>query len=383
MGESIVLIYSILLAGVYAGLMYRYRRDWLATPIFRLQPHFQPHTRITVLIPARNEAAQIEDCVRSVLAQDYPADLFEVIVIDDHSEDDTAAKVTSIADARLSLLSLAEHLPPGEHQAYKKKAIELGIQKAKGELIVCTDADCLVPPSWLSLLAQYYETESVKFIAAPVNFYQESSAFEYFQSLDFTGMMGITAAGIRGSYLHMCNGANLAYARDAFYAVDGFRGIDQRASGDDMMLLQKIAARFPGQIGFLKSHAATVRTCAQPNWTAFYRQRLRWASKSRDYPEWRATVMLGMVFLFCVQILLSILLVPWLGWLAVGLTFSLFLCKAAIDYWFLRSTAQFFQRQDLLRYFWSAQVWHILYIVSVGTMANLVSRYQWKGRTTR
>ena len=85
-----------ILASIYALLLLAYRY-WFS----KLQPFesTQIHTELTrfsVVIPARNEAANIKACIDSILAQDYPKDQFEIIVIDDFSEDDTAFIVKSM-----------------------------------------------------------------------------------------------------------------------------------------------------------------------------------------------------------------------------------------------------------------------------------------------
>ena len=119
-------------------------------------------------------------------------------------------------------------------------AIGTAIAHASGDLIVTTDADCIVPTNWLQLFVSFYEINGLQFIAAPVNFHLEKSLFERFQSLDFLGMMGVTGASIQLGWMNMCNGANLAYSKRAFERVEGFAGIDHLASGDDILLMQKI-----------------------------------------------------------------------------------------------------------------------------------------------
>ena len=141
-----------------------------------------------------------------------------MIVIDDHSTDKTPQYVKHFQHANLHLVELHNHVQPIENQPFKKKAIEAAIGTAKGTLIVTTDGDCVVQPDWLNLIAAFYETQGKRFIAAPVNFHEENSFFERFQSLDYIGMMGITGAGVQGNFTHMCNGANLAILAVSFLA---------------------------------------------------------------------------------------------------------------------------------------------------------------------
>lgn len=367
----------------YVAIMWRYIYHWQKLPVWDTPKTYLPKTKLSIIIPVRNEAEHIKACLSSILDQNYPVDLMEVIVVDDQSTDHTLALLKAIEDPRLKILELGDFLEAEEAQAFKKKAIEIAIDHAQGDLIVTTDGDCVVPPRWLQRITHFYEVNDLKFIAAPVNFYQECNLLEYFQSIDFTGMMGITGAGVQGAFLNMCNGANLAYDKAAFFEVDGFTGIDHLASGDDMLLMEKMARRFPQQLGYLKNREATVLTKAQETWTAFYHQRIRWASKSSDYQDWQVTAMLGIAWLFCWSILMSLLSIPLLGWTGVYLFLGQLLVKTMMDYALLSRTTRFFNRSDLMAYFFPAQVLHIFYIVSVGTLSLFIKKYQWKGRSVQ
>jgi len=349
--------------------MLRYFFNWKSIPVWEIPNDFSPQTKITILIPARNEAANIQACIQAILNQKYPSHLFEIIVIDDHSEDETATLVQEFQAPNVQVLFLKDFIKNrNEVQAFKKKAIEIGVENSTGDLIISTDADCIVPENWLNLIVSFYEKHQLKFIAAPVNFYKEKSLFEKFQSLDFIGMMGVTGAGIHGKFINMCNGANLAYEKKAFYEVDGFNGIDKVASGDDMLLLQKIAKRFPNQIAFLKNKNATVLTKAKP---------------SGDYQEFQIVFTLALVFFFCTSIVFNFFLFPFffetIGWVFL----TQILIKTIVDFFYLRHMASFFQRKDLMKIFFPAQVFHIIYIFVIGLLANLVKEYNWKGRKVK
>jgi cellulose synthase/poly-beta-1,6-N-acetylglucosamine synthase-like glycosyltransferase len=267
-------------------------------------------------------------------------------------------------------------------QAHKKGALAAAIKEAKGELIVTTDADCFMGREWLSLLVACYEEKEAKMIAAPVCMTDEKSLLEKFQSLDFCGMMGITGAGISKGYMLMGNGANIAYPKKIFEAVKGFEGIDHLASGDDMLLMQKIAAAYPGQVHFLKNAEAVVYTKAQATWTAFIQQRLRWASKSSAYTQKGVTLQLAIVYLYCWNLLVSVLLIPFWPF-AWKIALGQILVKIVADYLLLGTMTTFFNRKDLMRVFLPSQLLHIAYIVGIGTLGNLVKRYEWKGRKVR
>lgn len=378
-----LLLIPVILTVYYIYLIRRYLRFWKQIPPWEIPTSFQPKIKVSVIIPARNEAENIAACLNSVCQQNFPIEQYEVLLVDDHSTDQTNAIAAELGYTNLKIITLADHVDKNKIQSFKKMGIATAIEQATGKLIVTTDADCIVGPDWLNFLVSFYEAKRHKFIAAPVNFYKEKNLLEKFQSLDFQGMMGITGAGIEGDFMRMCNGANLAYEKSAYNAVDGFVGIDQLASGDDMLLMQKIIRAFPGSVGYLKNSAACTFTKAQPDLSSFVSQRVRWASKSAAYPEWQVTFMLAMTFFFCWSIILSFLLIPFYGKIMFFVFLIQILLKSIMDYQLLSMMTQFFNRNDLLKTFWSSQVLHILYVAGIGLLANLKKEYNWKGRVVR
>lgn len=374
---------SVLLAGIYLFIISRYIYGWNLLEEWQIPKNHEVATTISVLIPARNEAENIIDCIQSILAQDYPSDLFEIIVIDDHSTDQTAALVQNLQHPQVRLLSLANHINQHQYNSFKKLAISLGIEHAQGRLIVTTDADCIASPSWLYALASFHEKKNKNFIAAPVVFHREQNLLQRFQSLDFIGMMLITGAGIRLRWMYMCNGANLAYTKRLFQAIGGFEGLGQFASGDDMLLMHKVLQEYPDQIGYLKSAKAIVKTAAKADLGSFFQQRLRWASKSAAYQDWKVTLILALVFFFCCSIFLNFLLLPFLGRSILLLLLFQLTLKTLSDYFFLKKSSIYFQKEQLMRYFLPAQMLHILYIVIIGFWSNIQKNYVWKGRKVR
>jgi cellulose synthase/poly-beta-1,6-N-acetylglucosamine synthase-like glycosyltransferase len=374
---------SVLLASCYAFFFVLYIKHWKSLNYFKNTEGYQPRIFISVLIPARNEADNILPCLASILKNNYPKELFEIIVIDDHSDDETPQYVRDLAHPNVRLIELKNYVKLGENQPFKKRAIEAAIGESKGNLIVTTDGDCLVPDKWLWLFAEYYETKGKRFIAGSVNFYDEQSFFERFQSLDYVGMMGITGAGVEGKFMNMCNGANLAYEKKLFYDVKGFQGIDHVSSGDDMLLMQKVAHLHPDTLGFLKNEKATVVTKAKPTIKDFFGQRLRWASKSSSYTEGFTVFQLIAVFLFCASIPFNFLIGIFFDTSFLILSLISFATKIIFDFIFLKMTTRFFNRTDLMIIFLPAQFLHVIYIITVGLWSNVKKKYVWKGRVVK
>lgn len=368
----LLLLTCILFIG-YSLLLFRFRQSWEQLALF--QPGHPASTRISVIIPARNEEHNIGPLLLALQQQSYPAAFTEIIVVDDHSTDRTAEIVQSFP--AVTLIRLQEE----GINSYKKKAIEKGIAAATGELIVTTDADCIPGRDWLNSIAAFKEEKQAVFIAAPVVFSHNQSILQVFQALDFLVLQGITAAGVHNRSLSMCNGANMAYTKAAFLAVDGFKGIDQLASGDDMLLMHKISSAFPGQTHYLQSKDAIMTTAPMQSWSAFFNQRIRWASKARSYSDKRIFAVLLLVYLFNLSFAVSFIAGFWEPryWLLVA---AAWIGKTLVELPFVYCVAGFYGKRSLLNWFFLFQPLHILYTISSGLLGQF-GTYEWKGRKVK
>ena len=374
----IVFYIAIALLATYGILFQYYSSCWHKVPAAETkQTLLTPATKISVIIAARNEAATIGACLSSICRQNYPRQLFQVIIIDDASTDATVAAVNNTDHAGVQVICYS--LPPmAVNPAPKKRAIEKGIFLASGDLIITTDADCLAQPDWLLSLANWHQYTQQVFIAAPVKIQVQNSLLSKFQALDFLTMQGITAAAVSRQFHNMCNGANLAYKKSVFYEVEGFTGIDHIASGDDMLLMTKIVNKYPGRAGFLKAPEAIITTAPADSWKAFLQQRIRWASKATHYHQPKIFFVLLLVyltnlFIFCFLLLGFFQPFAWLLFVFLCIT------KFFMELFFVQDVARFFNQQRLVRWLFILQPLHILYIVLSGFLGQ-VGTYQWKGR---
>ena len=368
---------SLLLTVLYLSVLVYLIKGWnaLKPPRIKLSGCT---TRVTVLIAARNEEEKIHLTIEDILAQDYPKHLTEIIIVDDHSTDRTSEIISSYASHGVKLLQLKEDKPLN---SYKKKAIATAISLSTGDLMVATDADCRMGSRWLSTIVGYYEMEQPVMISSPVGYFEEKSLFERMQTLEFNFLIGIGAAFIGNGRASTCNGANLAYRKDIFYEVGGFAGIDDLASGDDELLLQKVAARFPGRIGFLKHFDAVVLTHAKANLKEFLQQRRRWASKSVKYKDKRVIGLTVGIWLFNVSLIVNALL----GFYDIFF-FKVFLLQFVLKYLFefvfLLPISTFFKRPQLIVLLIIIIPLHVLYFFYIGIIGT-TKTYTWKGRVVR
>jgi cellulose synthase/poly-beta-1,6-N-acetylglucosamine synthase-like glycosyltransferase len=393
--EPILLITAGVFFAGYAVLIIYYRQCWLQIPVYpgvtkaAISVKGLLSTKVTIIIPARNEELHIGNCLQSILNQTYSPELVEIIVVDDHSTDQTALVVQSFKQKNIRCIALKNYVDV-KLNAYKKKAIEIAIAQSSGDLIVTTDADCTMDKNWLLTIAAFYEEYKPAFIAAPVSI-DGRSFLGIFQSLDFMTLQGITGAAVYKKIHSMCNGANLAYEKKAFYEVGGFAGIDHIASGDDMLLMHKIYTRYPDRVLFLKSPEAIVTTEAMSNWKGFFNQRIRWASKADTYDDKRILSVLVLVYFFN----LLLLLLPITA-IFSNATFSmgnvnlsiiqywllLLILKTITELFFLFPVAAFFNKKKSLWWFPMAQPFHILYTIIAGWLGKFGS-YKWKQRSVK
>lgn len=404
--QQAVLIICLLLIISYTAIIIYYAIAWLSLPNWQLATtQFIPKgladspitTHLSIIIPARNEEDNIGACIQSILNQSYSKNLYEIIVVNDHSTDSTASIVKTFNEPNIKCIDLINFIG-NETNSFKKKGIEVGIAQANGELIITTDADCIAPPNWLQTIAAFYEEKKPDLIVMPVSIFPSPSGvglgvrfIEIFQALDFMTLQGITGSAVHKKVHSMCNGANLAYTKKAFNTVNGFAGINDIASGDDMMLMHKIYSENKKGIVYLKSAAVIMQTKPVKTITEFINQRIRWASKADKYEDKRMLPVLIVVYFFNVLLLILpiIAILSNFKFLIFNFQFStlqfwfwLLLFKMVIEILFLIPVAKFFNKLPLLFLFPLMQPFHIIYTVIAGWLGKF-GGYSWKGRQVK
>ena len=375
-------VFTTVLMCLYIAILLLYRYWFIKLQPFVIDNTVLPLTSFTVVIPARNEADNIEKCLTSILQQNYPTDLFEVIVIDDFSTDATPTIIQQLQQnfSNLKLIKLAEMLDDKQLNSYKKKAIELAIKQAQKNWVITTDADCVAKPTWLATYNNYIQQNKVVFVGAPVVFTNNGSVLQAFQCIDFMALQGVTAASVSAGFHAMCNGANLAFKKTVFYEVDGYKNVDAIASGDDMFLMNKIQSKYPEKIGFLYHSNAIISTAPMPTVISFLNQRIRWASKANSYKDVRIVAILWMMLLLNI----GLTIMPFLAVFNVQILLywaALLLAKTLVESAFAIKIATFFSI-NLQWWHILLQIPHIVYTSLAGCFV-LSGSYQWKGRKVK
>lgn len=362
--------YVLFLLSIIRGI--RFVRDaHSATPALMDELSALPF--VTVLLPARNEEKHIRACLQSLLAQQYPEDRFEIIVLNDASEDATTTLVelSMRGDSRIRLLTIHRNDGGG-----KKVLITRGVAEARGEIIVTTDADCTHDSRWLLTLVQSFN-EQIDFLSAPVIFHTAESFLHKLMALEFLGLVGVGAGFIGIGYPKLCNGANIAFRKHAFELVRGYDSDDARSSGDDEFLMQKIF-RQRGVVTFNPSREAIVKTEAPQSLQVFFEQRKRWASKGLYYRDRKFVAFLLALFLYFSLMFLAPFLVWNVDWGMICLLFFLSV-KWISDHAVLIATSRLLHQRFAFSHFIIAEILHIPYIVLVSILGSLTS-FTWKDR---
>jgi cellulose synthase/poly-beta-1,6-N-acetylglucosamine synthase-like glycosyltransferase len=369
------MIFVVTLAFIFVILFLRrglYRLD--QQPLFAEINGLQA---FSVIIAARNEERNIADCLRTVFDQDFPADRFEVIVVDDRSEDSTPDILRGLLRQykNLRIITVAE-TPPGVSP--KKHAVIQGINAASNGIIVFTDADCRVPPRWLSAVNRYFDDDTA--LVQGITSYHRvpgiDKTFYGLQSVDFLSHGIIAAAAIGANLPINSNANNMAFRRTVFDEVGGY-GADTRVTlGDDDHLLQRVWASGK-KIRYMADPNGAVETAPAETPRALFEQRRRWGSVTVHYGM-RQIALLSTVFIFYVMTALT----------AVASIFntrlfpvfvSLLLVKFAGELVLMIPGTRVFNKKHLRKYLLPASLIQ-LPLVLAAVFTGVFGKFEWKGR---
>lgn len=370
---------GVFLGFAYLVLILKMVQIWKNTPELSIPDQYTPSLKISILIAARNEEANILPLLQSIQRQKYPPSLFEVILIDDYSEDKTVEFASALDWDQLRILKLEDLLAERPQNSFKKKAIETGIENAKFPIILTTDADCIAPPNWLSTMAYAFESKSAKIITGPVAFHKAKNLLGQFQILEFAGTMLVTLAGIESKKMYSGNGANLMYSKTTFESVNGFQGNENHASGDDLFLIHKIAEKSPEGIAFVKNKQAQIFTEPKHKIAGLWQQRIRWGTKSSSYKDFNILLLFSLVFLTALSLVLSGI------WTLLNLKFLPFFIaiisfKIIADFLLLHTASKGLGLAASMHYFIPSFFIYSCYILAVGIGSLFLKNYEWKGR---
>lgn len=340
-----------------------------------------PKNAFSIVIPFRNEAEHLPQLVHSLKQLNYPHELFEVLFVDDESEDDSVFELSNALKDCVFPFKIIRNKRVSASP--KKDAITLAVAIAKNKWILTTDADCIVPKNWLHCFDAYIHKTNLHMVCGPVFYSSNGSFLQNFQQFDGLSLQAVTIGGFGHKHEILCNGANIAFKKETFNQVNGYNGNNHIASGDDIFLLEKFKLHIPNSVGFLKTKHALVTTQPEHTFNQIINQRVRWASKTTKQQNWIPKAIGLLVF--------AMNLYMALGWIYVFtdlkfLTFYLFvfLIKILVDGFLIFSVGTFFSKKtvsssSLFQFLISSFLYPISTVVVC--ILSLLGTYQWKGRS--
>jgi cellulose synthase/poly-beta-1,6-N-acetylglucosamine synthase-like glycosyltransferase len=349
---------------------------WDQTIEWKTPPDYLPESPISIIIPVRNEENHLPQLIRSLLNNDFPIEKREILVINDHSTDDTK-KICNPYVEQITWIDL-----PAEKKG-KKRALEMGIKQAKFEKIICLDGDGKVGDKYLQTVSSYLEIQNVKFVTGLVKTPYKEGIFQSYQFLDLAGNMFITAGGIHHRKLFLANGANMAFLKSDFLELGGFNNNTSFASGDDMFLIQKFANVYPDKIRFLKSIDSVVTTKNEPSIGTLIQQRKRWATKVKAYAN--QNLVKVQIFIALIQIWIIGMMVGslWTGGFTFFCGLFLLFIKWVMDYLLVAKVSRYYGQTKPLKYFMPAAILQFLIYGYSAISVIIGKKYVWKGRSTQ
>jgi len=342
----LILPYFFLLLKIYRNLL----------KIIPFKATLSPSTYVSVIVACRNEQHKIPALLKSISMQDYPKELYEVILVDDNSTDKT---FETASEKNIHM----KHTVLKNKGKGKKEAIRTGISASEGRLIITSDADCTAGKNWIKTIAAFFEEYSADMIICPVQLDCSKGFFGRFQELEYMSLQGITAGSAMAGNGIMCNGANLAFTRETYlnHMENLHFGL---STGDDVFMLHSLKKEFNPKIMWLESLDAIVTTSSSSDLFSFLRQRKRWISKWHVYND-RFTILTGILTSVAVFLQLSLFVSLFFNISFIGLFLTILILKSIPDFLILQNTTFRYSKNHLMRWFLQAQLIYPVYVTGV------------------
>lgn len=369
--EVILLSIIVIITFFYTKNIISYTIGWKKLKESKQKDNASPKYTFSIVIAFRNESENLDNLLHDLIRIRFPKHLFEVILVNDNSKDNSKEIVKDfIFKNNLNWQLL-------ESDGGKKNAIKTAIQTAKNNFIFSTDADCRIPRNILNNYDQQLQTEKKKLIAGPVIFKDNNSLFSKLIDMEFMSLIISGAGAISINKPIMINAANMVFEKSvATENVDNIYNSNIQ-SGDDIFLMQHIIDKYgEKEISFLKSKNGIIKTNSPKTIKAFVNQRLRWASKAKHYKINHTSKSAIGILLFNFIIIISLFLIASNYWYIFPV---LYIIKLLVDIPILISASKFFDKSFSFPTFVLLESIYPLYIVGIGILSFFI-KSTWKGR---
>ncbi|MBD3314675.1 MAG: glycosyltransferase, partial [Chitinivibrionales bacterium] len=270
-----------------------------------------------------------------------------------------------------------EHTPAGVSP--KKYAVTKAVERAHNEVVVFTDADCVVGAEWLATIDRYFAA-NVGLVQGITTYERPSGMNPLFfalQAVEFLSHGVVSAAAIGAGVPLNSNANNLAFRREIFERIGGYGEMGDVVSGDDDLLLQRIAQTGDWEVRYMTDPAGAVKTKPTPTLDAIFEQRKRWGSKTVHYGS-KQVALLSSIFVFyvCLPAVCAQAVFDRKARKALGLMLAV---KVGGEYLLMWPGTRLFGCRDLRRFLLPASLLQLPLTVAA-VVLGVFGRFSWKGR---
>lgn len=371
-----MILLSILILLCYC-IFFLWLTEGLRKAKYKTIPHADELPTVSIIISARNEEENISHLLKSLSELTYPKDNFEIIIVNDRSNDDTP-NMLKLAEHEIPNLSAIHIKETPLGWAPKKWALQQAIDKSTNEIILQTDADCTFNPDWVQVMVSSFVNPTMGFISGPAPIRYQHPFYDQFAIMDSMSIDAVSSATIKHGIPLSCTGRNIAFRKIAFFDINGYDGIQDQISGDDDLLMQKMSLSKKWEMDFICNNRAIVNSPGPNTMEELVYQRLRFASKGLNYYklETNQSTRIILPFLYITNIFTVISISAYLSTLN-GLWFIPFIIKSAGD---CLLTLTFFNQIKIkwsLMAFIILDIIHPFYVVIFGAIAPF-HKIKWK-----
>lgn len=371
---NVLLVLGYAVIGLY-GLMIAYAiSGWKK---LKIEDEKEPRIGVSILISARNESANIETVIKDIFNQNYNPELFELIVIDDNSEDDTLEKANGLKTDFTNLTVVSNG---GE--AGKKAALQKGVDLAQFGTIATVDADCRVPSEWLITMTSHWVENQTKMLLGPIVFEGNATVLQKSQAMEMLAIMGLTGGFAAHQKPIMANGANLFFDKTSFQEIGGYSN-STNPSGDDVFTMLSFSEKWPDSVGFVKHYESAVLTKPEATFSSFWQQRKRWLSKRSGYSSLRVKGTAVITYLANVAAFISLItIIVAFGSAWAGKLMWILFIKTLADLVLTRNVSRDLQPHCGIANILMTEIFVSVYVTFLGIFGNNRT-YVWKGRNIK
>lgn len=362
LSSCIGVLYALVIGALIKGI-------YISKPFLAVET--SEHYCYSILIALRNEKENLPSLFTSLKTLSYNTQKFEIIFINDHSDDGSYEQLIQFQKENIELdIQCLQNIGNG-----KKNAITLGVNTAKHDWILTTDADCILPKKWIAAYDTLLQKENLFYISGPVALKKERSFLHQFQEIEFLGLQGTTIGSFAIGKPFMSNGANSCYQKQLFQKTNGYDGNQNISSGDDVFLLEKIRSKHPEKTGFINSRDAIVLTYPESSWRSLFNQKIRWAAKATLYKN-KIGIFIGGIVFITNLLLILLCIIDW------KVALLLYAVKLIADTFLASKAAVFFQQKIKPSTYLKSSLLYPFFSVTVFILSQ-IRGFEWKGRALK